>query len=119
MPNLFHLVCDVLDKTSRTFESLLTVAGHHSFLLVVDPFAADATDKGFLGGTTVGREFWRGLRNGGATGARNFKEFCRKSSGNQSGVQAPVLALTSASSKQTPAGTMKNNLYVEMRSRLR
>ncbi|EJD06691.1 uncharacterized protein FOMMEDRAFT_102558 [Fomitiporia mediterranea MF3/22] len=113
------LVHDVLDRTSRTLESLLTVAGHHSFLLVVDPFAADNTDEGFLGGTTVGREYWRGLRNGGATGARNFKEFCRKSSGSQSGVQAPVLALTSASSKQTPAGTMKNNLYVEMRSRLR
>ena len=85
---------------------------------MVDPTTPDETDDGFLGGTNTGREFWRGLRNGGAVGARHFKEFCRKSSGVPSFAVGGVNSQGSGS-KQSPAGTMKNNLYAEMRSRLR
>ena len=61
---------------SDALESLQVVSGHHSFFLVVNP--NDEADKGFLGGTTLGREFWRGHRGCGAAGAQAFKLFCQK-----------------------------------------
>ncbi|KAL5485969.1 hypothetical protein ACEPAI_7013 [Sanghuangporus weigelae] len=111
--NALTIVNDVLLETSRALESLESAAGRHSLLLVVDPASSDDVDDGFLGGTTTGREFWRGLRHGGSAGARNFKEYCRNVLG------FPLGGSISKSSGQTPAGIMKNNLYTEMRSRLR
>ena len=43
----------------------------------MDPY--DPHGEGFLGGTLLGREFWRGHRGCGAAGARAFQVFCRKS----------------------------------------
>ncbi|KAI5119441.1 hypothetical protein M0805_008380 [Coniferiporia weirii] len=108
----------ITQTVSALLESLLEVSGHHSLVLVVDP--ADSEDDGFLGGSVTGREYWRGLRNGGSTGARNFKEYCRKSLDSGLSSQYTRRTETAAgASRQTPAVTLKNNLYVEMRSRLR
>jgi len=55
-------------------ESLAETSGVQSFLLAIDPH--DTSDGGFLGGSLLGREFWRGFRGGGESGARSFKTHC-------------------------------------------
>lgn len=57
-------------------ESLSNVTGIQSFLLAVDPH--DPQDAGFLGGSIIGREYYRGLRGGGIAGASSFKTFVHK-----------------------------------------
>ena len=114
---------DVLTNVSNTLESLCEATSQHSFMLVVDP--KDESNDAFLGGTGLGREYWRGLRNGGASGVRNFKEYCRSVSKNQ--VILPITInsqpLTQRSgprsSPSAPSTVLKNHLYTEMRSRLR
>ena len=72
----FVIVSAIMRMISDALESLQVVSGHHSFFLVVNP--NDEADKGFLGGTTLGREFWRGHRGCGLAGAQAFKLFCQK-----------------------------------------
>ena len=94
-------------------------SGVQSFLLAVDPYSP--SDGGFLGGSVVGREFWRGLRGGGETGARSFrthctaplrsKEECIDAAFTQT-TQLPVL-------KPYHAKSLKNDLYESVRSALR
>ncbi|KAI0064768.1 hypothetical protein BV25DRAFT_1799962 [Artomyces pyxidatus] len=91
----------ILLATSHALESLQTTAGLHSFLVVVDP--ADPSDDGFLGGTLLGREFWRSLRGGGAPGTKAFKTKAK----------APA-----ALPKET-AHTLKAELYAAARTALR
>ncbi|KAI0303751.1 hypothetical protein B0F90DRAFT_1319989 [Multifurca ochricompacta] len=62
---------DILLSTSQVLESLQDIAGVQSFFLAINP--NDADDEGFLGGTTLGREFWRSLRGGGTAGAKSLK----------------------------------------------
>ncbi|KAJ3744386.1 hypothetical protein DFH05DRAFT_1494936 [Lentinula detonsa] len=66
----------ILVNLSRILESLSGVFGIESLLLAVD--TEDSTGQPFLGGTVKGREFWRGMRTGGESGARAFKEQCLK-----------------------------------------
>lgn len=63
-------------SVSDTLQSLQVVAGYQSFFLTVNP--NDKSDEGFLGGTILGREFWRGHRGCGAAGALAFKLYCQK-----------------------------------------
>lgn len=85
----------------------------------MDPF--DASDDGFLGGTNAGREFWRGLRGGGAPGALAFKEYCRRGYGPQSSTTEipPVSVPTMSKSKKTPASLLKSEVYAAVRAALR
>ncbi|KAJ3906714.1 hypothetical protein F5879DRAFT_945006 [Lentinula edodes] len=71
----------ILVNLSRILESLSGVFGIESFLLAVDP--EDITSQSFLGGTIIGREFWRGMRAGGESGAKAFKEQCIKNKGSK------------------------------------
>jgi hypothetical protein len=71
-----HTVRSVLVEASKVLESLSSVTGVQSFLLAVDPH--DPQDAGFLGGSIVGREYYRGLRGGGVAGASSFKTFVQK-----------------------------------------
>ncbi|KAF8806966.1 hypothetical protein BYT27DRAFT_7101045 [Phlegmacium glaucopus] len=111
------LVRDVLCDTSRVLESLSEVSGVQSFLLAVDP--SETSDSGFLGGSVVGREFWRGLRSGGEGGARAFKVFSINHL--QPATRHPVHVPKSSTPppKGGPAKSLKNELYESVRNALR
>ena len=110
---------DVLCDTSRVLESLSEVAGVQSFILAVDP--SESSDNGFLGGSVVGREFWRGLRSGGEGGARSFKTY----SLNHLQHQHPGRNAVHIPKPSTPppkagsARSLKNELYESVRNALR
>ena len=108
----------VLSDASRILESLHDVSGVHSFLLAVDP--SDSADEGFLGGTVLGREFWRGLRGGGCMGATAFKLHCFKAAeaiSSGQGDSSKQMAATSV--KRTPATAIRTTLYANIRKALR
>ena len=111
----------VLENVSQEFESLETLAGVQSFFLVVNPH--DPDDQGFLGGTVVGREFWRGHRGCGAPGAEAFKAQCTRVATQRSTtvhVQTiPPTVQNPASRKVPPARELKNELYAGIRHALR
>lgn len=104
---------------SQTLETLAATLSVQSFVLAIDPF--DPSDEGFLGGTTTGREFWRGLRGGGAPGALAFKDYCRRSRDPQTSTTLlpPVSAPTMSKSKKTPASLLKSEVYAAVRAALR
>lgn len=109
------LVRDVLCDTSRVLESLSEVAGVQSFILAIDP--SEPSDGGFLGGSVVGREFWRGLRGGGEGGARAFKAH------SINHLQRQPASKNTVSSTSLPKGgaakSLKNELYESVRNALR
>ncbi|KAG5643012.1 hypothetical protein DXG03_001750 [Asterophora parasitica] len=110
-----------LYNTSRALESLGEVAGIQSFVLAVDP--NDPSDMGFLGGSIVGREFWRGMRFGGEAGAKTFKAQCLRELESQSAPpfgreEAPSSRASSVSAKGPPAKSVKNTLYENVRKAL-
>jgi hypothetical protein len=119
----------VLCDTSHTLESLHSLSGTHSFVLTVDP--TDAADEGFLGGTVLGREFWRGLRGGGDAGANNFRSHCLKKAERatittttqtnnlSSGETSLSGAALTAASKRSPASSLKADVYANVRDALR
>ena len=118
-------VTSVLFDTSRTLESLCQVSGVHSFILAVDP--TDPADRGFLGGTLLGREFWRGLRSGGELGAKNFRLHCLGTTHTTDDGPTPDPPTTSAdpgpssSTKRLAmtANAVKTEIYASVRSALR
>jgi hypothetical protein len=63
------IVRSVLTALSSPLDNLCAVAQIHT-PLVANPL--NTSDDGFLGYTTVGREFWRGLRGGWIAGAQEF-----------------------------------------------
>ena len=91
----------------------------------MDPF--NPSDVGFLGGSLVGREFWRGFRGGGETGARSFKIHSTtqlRSKDEHIDVAStqttvpPQLSVPPAP-KMYHAKSLKNELYESVRSALR
>ncbi|KAG6817689.1 hypothetical protein H0H87_005448 [Tephrocybe sp. NHM501043] len=110
------VLCDV----SNLLESLFEIAGIQSFVLAVDPLSA--SDAGFLGGTVVGREYWRGLRGGGDAGAKGFKAFCLRdleSSFPQIPRPDPSVINSTLPAKLPPARSLKTELYDGIRKALR
>ncbi|KAF9790821.1 hypothetical protein BJ322DRAFT_1104472 [Thelephora terrestris] len=114
---------DALRSVSQTLETLAAMLSVQSFILAIDPL--DPFDEGFLGGTTTGREFWRGLRGGGAPGALAFKDHCRRSCGPQTSTalmpsfSAPTIPKSKSKSKRTPASLLKSEVYTAVRAALR
>ena len=112
------LVRDVLCDTSRALESLAEVAGVQSFILAVDP--SEPFESGFLGGSVVGREYWRGLRGGGEGGARAFKAYSinhlQRQPANRNTAHIPR---PSSPPKGGSAKSLKNELYESVRNALR
>jgi len=111
-------VLPVLFDTSRLLESLGEVTGVQSFVLAVDP--NNPSDGGFLGGSLIGREFWRGMRGGGDPGAKAFKAYCHRDldqstppSNNEQG-SLPNRPPSIASSR-----SLKSDLYDHVRKALR
>jgi hypothetical protein len=117
------IVRAILCDTSRILESLSDTSGVQAFLLAVDP--NDLTDGGFLGGSLIGREFWREMRGGGDHGARAFKTHCASRLPNKSiiGVQVHHETQERVAStpppKGGPARSIKNELYDSVRNALR
>lgn len=117
-----NTVRSVLLGASQTLESLHAATGTQAFVLAIDP--NDESDQGFLGGSIVGREFWRGLRGGGENGAKMFKLYCQKNL-SQSAIrncgeeQVAVPSQPVTTSKQGPAKALKNELYDQVRNALR
>ena len=118
------VVRSVLCDASKVLENLSTTSGVQSFLLAVDPF--EPLDNGFLGGSLLGREFWRGLRGGGETGARSFRTHCmaqlqskniQKDDGSTSPVEPQSSLLPTA--RAYHAKSLKNELYEYVRHALR
>ncbi|KAA1467527.1 hypothetical protein DENSPDRAFT_832607 [Dentipellis sp. KUC8613] len=108
----------VLVATSRSLESLHATTGIHSFFVVVDPDKPD--DDGFLGGTLLGREFWRGLRAGGASGARAFHaQAVQAAQGTTSGSGATPIPAVSATPSKLPSHQLKAEVYAGVRAALR
>jgi len=109
-------LCDA----SRILESLSETSGVQAFLLAVDP--NDLADGGFLGGSLIGREFWREMRGGGEHGARAFKTHCASRLPNR-----PVIGdhkvqdclSSTPPPKGGPARSIKNELYDSVRNALR
>lgn len=118
-------VQSVLLEVSKILESLSTSSGVQSFLLAVDPY--NPSDGGFLGGSIVGREFWRGLRGGGETGAKAFKTHCTSQlRSGEARMDATSTQTSIASQHSVPpapkayhAKSLKNELYERVRSGLR
>ncbi|GBE88403.1 hypothetical protein SCP_1302180 [Sparassis crispa] len=117
---------NILRSTSHTLESLQKIAGLQAFFLVVNPF--DPEDKGFLGGTLQGREFWRGHRGCGEAGAEAFKAQCLKASEERTRssyvastpVPAPNVQKTTVVPRQKgPASSLKRDVYASVRNAIR
>lgn len=113
----------VLCDTSRILEGLSATAGVQSFLLAVDP--TEASDGGFLGGSLIGREFWRGLRGGGENGAKAFKAHCnthlQNAAADKNISQHPIFErhFSTPPPKSGLAKSIKNELYESVRTALR
>lgn len=126
------VVRNILKDVSHVLEAMADTAGVQSFILAVNPL--DPFDMGFLGGSLLGREFWRGLRNGGEQGARAFKTTCFNRLPKTT-VALPVKQTTLQATSHTPspgptptsapsqkAGTsksIKTDLYENVRTALR
>jgi hypothetical protein len=122
----YPLVRSVLSETSRILELLHSLSGTHSFFLAVDP--NDDLDEGFLGGTVLGREFWRGFRGGGDAGAKTFRSRCLKKLEGATSVQrhnftsaeaSGTSSSAAATSKRSPASSLKAEVYTNVRDALR
>ncbi|KAG6908685.1 hypothetical protein DXG01_003699 [Tephrocybe rancida] len=113
-------VRSVLTDVSRMLETLFEIAGIQSFILAVDPL--NPSDKGFLGGTVVGREYWRGLRGGGDAGAKGFKTHCLRELESYFPPiprEDPTTSASTVPAKLPPARSLKTDLYDGVRKALR
>ena len=122
MPAKVLAVHQVLQSVSQELESLEKLTGAQSFFLVVNPY--DQEDQGFLGGTVVGREFWRGYRGCGAPGAEAFKAHCVRTIpqfaiATTLGTTAHTTVPSATSRKKGPARELKTELYARIRNALR
>ncbi|KAI0001421.1 hypothetical protein BJV74DRAFT_818504 [Russula compacta] len=109
---------DILLSTSRVLESLQATAGVQSFVLAINP--NDAEDEGFLGGSSLGREFWRSLRGGGMAGAKALKSLASSTFQNPSPPSHVSLHGTGIPSRQKEtAHSLKSDVYARVRTLLR
>ncbi|KAH9903017.1 hypothetical protein C8Q73DRAFT_672651 [Cubamyces lactineus] len=124
-----ELIRQLLVDVSQRLESLETLAGLQSFFLAVD--VNDPEDGGFLGGTILGRDFWRGHRGCGLSGAEAFKARCKPTPSSWHVPAAtPPITINPASHPTPPpiplvtgakgtAREIKTTLYAAMRDALR
>jgi hypothetical protein len=111
-------VRNILLTTSQVLESLQTAAGVQSFVLAVNPY--DAGDEGFLGGTPLGRDFWRNLRGGGTAGAKALKSLAVSTLQNFSSSSSAALQTAGVpSSQKETAHSVKSEVYARVRNLLR
>ncbi|KAF9450899.1 hypothetical protein P691DRAFT_424043 [Macrolepiota fuliginosa MF-IS2] len=113
-------VRNILIEASKVLESLAEVSGVQSFLLAVDP--SNPHDAGFLGGSLIGREYYRGLRGGGTAGAGSFKTYAQKrapSSRDEADTRESSVRSSPAPPTFRSARQAKVELYEAIRLQLR
>jgi len=99
-------------------ESLEVTAGIQSFVLAINPH--DAEDEGFLGGSSLGREFWRSLRGGGTAGAKALKTLAISALQTSTPSSQAALHGTGIPSRQREtAHSLKSEVYARVRTLLR
>lgn len=117
-PTSWHNIHNILSSTCQVLESLQVAAGVQSFMVAVNP--NDAEDEGFLGGSSLGKEFWTSLRGGGTAGAKALKSLAIST------FQDPYLPSTSTlhgtgmpSRQRETAHSLKSEVYARVRTLLR
>ncbi|KAI9455994.1 hypothetical protein F5148DRAFT_1002144 [Russula earlei] len=109
---------NILLSTSRALESLHATAGVQSFVLAVNP--NDTEDEGFLGGSPLGREFWRSLRGGGMAGVKALKSLAISTFQDSSPSSHIALHGTGIPFRQREtAHSLKSDVYARARTLLR
>ncbi|KAI0300919.1 hypothetical protein BC826DRAFT_991353 [Russula brevipes] len=104
--------------TRQQNKSLQVTAGVQSFVLAINP--NDAEDEGFLGGSPLGREFWRSLRGGGLAGVKALKSLAVSTAQNFSPSSHVALHGTGIPSRQKEtAHSLKSEVYARVRTLLR
>ena len=99
-------------------ESLQFTAGVQSFILAINP--NDTDDEGFLGGSSLGREFWRSLRGGGTAGAKALKSLAISTLQSSTPSSPAALHGTGIPSRQREtAHSLKSEVYARVRTLLR
>jgi hypothetical protein len=104
-------------STSQVLESLQSAAGIQSFVLAVNPY--DADDEGFLGGSPLGREFWRSLRGGGTAGTKALKSLAVSALQTSSFSTVGLQRTGVLSSQKETAHSLKSEVYARVRTLLR
>ncbi|KAI0280781.1 hypothetical protein BGY98DRAFT_961860 [Russula aff. rugulosa BPL654] len=108
---------NVLLSTSRALESLQATSGVQSFVLAVNP--NDADDEGFLGGSSLGREFWRSLRGGGLAGVKALKSLATSTLQDTSSSNFSLHGAGIPSRQKETAHSLKSDVYARVRALLR
>ncbi|KAH9960846.1 hypothetical protein BC827DRAFT_366960 [Russula dissimulans] len=117
-PNRHQNIRNILLSTSRMLESLHAAAGVQSFVLAINP--NDTEDEGFLGGSPLGREFWRSLRGGGTAGVKALKSLAISTLRDSSPSSHVAPRGTGIPSRQREtAHTLKSDVYARVRALLR
>lgn len=96
-------------------ETLHALSGVHAFILAVEPMTEDT----FLGGTVLAREYWRGLRGGGETGAKGLQTYCSKKGQTIASDEGPSLVALKNSTHAVTASEIKTEVYTAFRDLLR
>lgn len=111
-------VHNILSSTCQVLESLQVTAGVQSFVVAVNP--NDADDEGFLGGSSLGKEFWTSLRGGGTAGAKALKSLAISTSQDLSSPSTSTLHVAGMPSRQREtAHSLKSEVYARVRTLLR
>lgn len=110
-------VRNVLLSTSRVLESLQATSGVQSFILAINP--NDAEDEGFLGGSSLGREFWRSLRGGGTAGVKALKSLAISTLQDSSSPSVTLHGTGLPSRQKETAHSLKSEVYARVRTLLR
>ena len=110
-------VRNVLLSTSRVLESLQATSGVQSFVLAINP--NDAEDEGFLGGSSLGREFWRNLRGGGMAGVKALKSLAVSTLQDSSSPSVTLVGTGLPSRQKETAHSLKSEVYARVRTLLR
>jgi len=109
---------NILSSTCQVLESLQVTAGVQSFVVAINP--NDAEDEGFLGGSSLGKEFWTSLRGGGTAGAKALKSLAISTLQDPSSPSTSTFHGTGMPSRQKEtAHSLKSEVYARVRTLLR
>jgi hypothetical protein len=113
-----HALKILLSIISSTLQKIHAVFSLDSMLLVVSPL--DNSDA-WLGGSLIGREFWRGLRGGGDAGSRAFKNASKAAHDSLHGHSVSTLSSQTQDPPLVPlkSQAIKSELVRVVRQKLR
>ncbi len=111
-------VHDILSSICQVLESLQVTGGVQSFMVAINP--NDAEDEGFLGGSSLGKEFWTSLRGGGTAGAKALKSLAISTFQDSAFSSTSALHGAGIAPRQKEtAHSLKSEVYARVRTLLR